>query len=219
MDLLIYHNTILDLLRKERLDIPTSDVIDEFTHLAQLDLFQSCFCAYGTSQKSQDMLAPFRVDGSFTSDPTGFVSWPIDYGHLLAVSTITYDNARQTSNRRKVQILQDDKLSEALDNQVRVVSSDWPVGESKSNGVQLYPRVQASGVLTYLKMPKAPKFVFTLSGRTVTYNANDSVQLLWNDLGIVCLMSKTLAYLGLNINENQLIQFSQLQNQEVKHGN
>lgn len=218
MDILIYHTTILDLLRKERLDIPTNEVIDKFTHLAQLSYFEKCFGCYGTGQKEDDLLAPFKVDGSFTSDAAGFVSFSNDYAHLLGLSTITYDNARQISTRRKVQLLQEDKLSEALSNQVRVVSAEWPVGQSLSGGVQLYPRTQLSGVMTYLKMPVAPKLAYTVSGRTMTYDPAGSTQLLWTEEGVKCVMIGTLAYLVLNLNDPSVIQFSQLEKQEAKGG-
>ena len=137
MDLLIYHNTILDLLRKERLDIPTHQVIDEFTHVAQLEFFEDQYKKYGETQEDQDSLAPFKKHIPFTSDSSGNIIYPDDYGHLISVYTITYDNNRLLPVRHKVQFVQEDKLTDALSNQVRSVSVTYPIATNSSNMILL----------------------------------------------------------------------------------
>lgn len=215
MDLLVYHNTILDLLRKQRLDTPTHQVIDEFTHLAQIEVFERLYAKYGEMQEEQDGLAPFKVYAPFTSDTTGVVVYPSDYAHLIAVTTTTYDNARQVPVSHKVQFVQEDKLSDALDNQVRIVSILRPIATNNSTSIVLFPRVQQSGHISYFKLPIAPKLVYTLSGRTLTYNQPGSTQLLFPEMETKEIMLRTLGYLGLNINQADLIQFEQIK--EVKN--
>lgn len=214
MDINLYHNIILNLLRKERLDIPTHTVIDQFTHLAQMEIWEGMVLDYGKNQEVQDYLAPFKVqDAAFTSTSSGFVSWPADYGYMLAASTIVFDNKAGKPFRKKMQFIPDDKLSEALENQVRKVSVDWPVANAGADGMDVYPKAQVSGVMSYLSMPVQPKFAYTVSGRTVTYDSANSVQLKWTDAGCKKVMVRTLLFLGLNIQDPNLIQFSQLDKQ------
>lgn len=211
MDILVFHNTILDLLRKERLDIPTHQIIDEFTHLAQLDYYESEYKKYGETQVEQDSLAPFKVSYPFTSDDKGLVPWPVDYGHFISGFTITYDNKRQLAIRHKIQLVQEDRLSEALSNQVRVVSSEYPIATSTGTNLVLFPRATASGKLFYFRSPAAPKLAYTLTGRTLVYDQLNSVQLLWGEPSIRQVMMRVLGYLGLNLNEATIIQFGQLE--------
>ena len=211
------HDFIRFIERKERGAFHTPDEMDEALDMGQMDYFAECFDEYGRTQKLHDALSSFKVTYSFSnaSSPLGLVTLPSTYLHLLDGYTVVYDNSRETSRKRNITFVNEDERTAALDSQLRPVTILNPLGEQKTSlTIQLYPETPQAGVITYLKRPAVPKYAYTQVGRAITYDSANSTQLEWSDLYIRKVILKALSYLGVNLNDQALTQYSEAKAQE-----
>lgn len=228
MDLKVIHDTILFYLNKEQNGYVTHGEIDSVLDKAQLVLFnqyhtnpklpsQAQAALYGESQRIDDALSLFKAKYTFTpvSSPSGVVTLPSDYMHLLSCYTTVYSSQLARNVYSGVQVLSEEELIERLESQVIPVSVDDPVGiMNNQNKIQLFPEQGQTGGVYYLRRPVAPVFVYTQSGRTVTYNQGASTQLEWRDFDVSNVISIALSYYGLNLSSAEVMQFAQLKIQE-----
>lgn len=180
--------------------------------LAQMDYFNECFADYGTSQKLHDHLSPFKAKYPFTNSdtPGGIITLPSTYQHLLNAYTVTFSNTTGQS-LRKVQLINEDEYIDALNSQLRPVSASRPIGIMNGKGkIQLEPQVPQAGFCNYLRKPLAPVYNYTLVGRTITYNPTGSVDLEWNDTAINKVIYKTMEHLGVNLDDEKVVQYANM---------
>jgi len=181
------------------IDWHTPEEICLSADLAQMDYFKNLIDQYGQSQVLHDDLGPFKSKYTFTNvdTPDGVVAFPSDYEYLLNIWTVVFSNT-EGSIPKKVQLVNEDELIEAITSKLRPVSINRPIGLPSGAGkVQLYPITPQAGYAIYLRKPKAPIYNYTLSGpssRTVTYNATGSQDLEWNDFAVNKIVYKTLEY-------------------------
>ena len=215
------YNFLVYIIRKERNGFLTIDDFNRDIDRAQLEVFEDYYEMYGQTQKTHDAISNFKATYTFTQTdtPLGVITFPDDYLHLRVVNTVTYDNTTETASLNPLRIVADDELTYALKSQIRPVSVTTPIGLEQANSIQLYPKVPQAGEMLYFKRPIAPVYAYTLSGtgnRTVTYDAANSVQLQWLDVYINKIVAKTLTYVGINLNEAQLVQFAEMKNKEAE---
>jgi len=228
MDLKVIHDTILFYLNKEQNGYVTHAEIDSVLDKAQLALFnqyhtnpklpsQAQAALYGESQRIDDALSTFKAKYTFTnvSSPSGVVTLPSDYMHLLSCYTTVYNNQIGRNVYTGVQVLSEEELIERLESQVIPVSVDDPIAiMNNQNKIQLFPEQGQTGGVYYLRRPAIPVFVYTQSGRTITYNQAGSTQLEWRDFDVNNVISIALSYYGLNLSSAEVMQFAQLKTQE-----
>jgi hypothetical protein len=109
-----------------------------------------------------------------------------------------------------------DELPYALTSQLRTVSTSKPIAKDRSTGFQLYPQVLQTGFYNYLRRPATPVLGYTQTGRAITYNPNTSTQLEFTDVYINNIIARALKFWGINMAEQDIQQFAQLQTQETK---
>ncbi len=127
MDLKVIHDTILFYLNKEQNGYVTHAEIDSVLDKAQLALFnqyhtnpklpsQAQAALYGESQRIDDALSTFKAKYTFTnvSSPSGVVTLPSDYMHLLSCYTTVYNNQIGRNVYTGVQVLSEEELLSLL---------------------------------------------------------------------------------------------------------
>ena len=218
MDLADVHTRLFFLANREQNFWPRADV-DIALDLAQTWKFNDAYQKYAIDQNSIDDLDPFKRTYSFTESdtPNGQITLPNDptdrYMHFLSLYTQYYDGSRIRTTL--VDSVNEDKLGGRLNSQLEEVTRFAPIITFTSPAViQLYPKVPNSGYAFYLSQPDAPHFIYTQVGRTVTYNQAGSTQLKWNETAINEIIIKALQFLGVNINSNQLLQFTEMKDKE-----
>ena len=199
------------IVRKERGVFVTIPEAMQTLDNAQLEAVEEWFSTYGTTQIIHDAIRKLRVQKSFTSDSTGLVTFDSDYLHLIGGA---YTVSGSTINN--VRFLNEDELALALKSQLRLVSDSNPIAIDASVGFKLYPAAIQSGFYNYLRRPATPVLGFTQSGRTITYNSGTSTQLEFTDVYINNIISRALKFWGINMAEQDIQQFAQLQTQETK---
>lgn len=231
------HSTIRFILNKDQNGYITPSEIDSVLDRAQLVLFnqyhtnpripaQAQASRYGESQRIDDALSPFKSKYTFTSltSPSGVITLPSDYMHLISLYTTVYSNALGRNVYSGVQVLNEEELIERLESQVIPVSQEDPIAIMNSqNRIQLFPESGQSGGIYYLRRPSAPRFGYTQSGRVIVYNPNEydpiteptgSVQLEWRDFDIMNLVSIALSYFGINMSSAEVQQFAEVKTQQ-----
>ena len=231
------HSTIRFILNKDQNGYITPGEIDTVLDRAQLVLFnqyhtnpkmpaQAQTSLYGESQRIDDALSPFKSRYTFTAltTPSGVITLPSDYMHLLSVYTTVYNNTLARNVYSGVQVLNEEELIDRLESQVIPVSQDDPIAIMNSqNRIQLFPETGQSGGVYYLRRPNAPRFGYTISGRAIVYNPNPynpttqptgSVQLEWRDFDIMNLVSIALSYFGINMSSAEVQQFAEVKTQQ-----
>lgn len=228
------HDIILFYLNKAQNGYVTHEEIDAVLDKAQLALFnqyhtnpklpsQAQSALYGESQRIDDALSTFKSRYTFTpqQSPSGVLTLPADYLHLLSLYTTVYNNQLWRNVYAGVQVLSEEELIERLESQVIPVSQEDPIAIMNSqNRIQLFPEQGQTGGVYYLRRPAVPKFAYTQNGRVITYvppnpnNPNSSVDLEWRDFDINNVISIALSYYGLNMSSAEVIQFAELKSQQ-----
>jgi hypothetical protein len=205
------YNQMIFIVRKERGVFVTVDEAMQTLDNAQLEAVEEWFSTYGTTQIIHDAIRKLRVQKSFTSDSTGLVTFDADYLHLIGGAYTV-----SGSSINNVRFLNEDELALALKSQLRAVSTSNPIAIDASVGFRLYPAATQSGFYNYLRRPATPVLGYTQTGRTITYNSGTSTQLEFTDVYINNIISRALKFWGINMAEQDIQQFAQLQTQETK---
>ncbi len=176
---------------------------------AQLDAFNDYFRLYVEDQYLHDALKPFKKYTQFTTDTAGFLTYASDCEHVLGtIFTVS------GSTLNEVRIYNEDEFITALNSQLRPVSLQKPIGRYTSTGVSIYPQSQQTGFYNYLKRPATPVYGYNQVGRVITYDPNTSIQLEWEDSYINNIISRSLKYVGINMEEKSISDFANQYSQE-----
>lgn len=216
MDLKIFHDTVRYFVNKEQGGWLAPEEIDNLTDRAQMMWFAQCLSIYGKNQKSTDPLNPFSTKLDFTTPSSGIIILPTDedvnpcYQSLLSVSISYFDGTR--TRYKPVKMFLEDEIAERLGSQILAPTSTDPVGLESAGTIQLYPEVSLTGFVYYLRRPVKPVFIYTQSGRAITYNQADSTQLEWTETSINKILMKTINMFGVNLSDELVLQYSELKN-------
>lgn len=192
--------------------------LDLVVDRAQMALYNDYYDKFGVSQRLNDAMSPFKREFSFTqiTSPTGLVLLPDEYQNLLSVHTIVQDARTGLPINRPVPILNEDEKV-ARDNSQIYPPSLWdPYGMVVANwDIQLYPKVPMAGIVYYLTRPAAPFYAYNIvSGRVPVYDPVASVNLEWAEKDKQSILIKALSYLGINISEQDIIQYAEMKNSQ-----
>ena len=205
------YNFLVFIVRKERgvfITIPEAmQTIDN----AQLEATEDWFSQYGVTQIIHDAIRKLRSQVQFTSASDGQVTFASDYLHMIGNP---YTVTGSTINA--VRFVNEDELPFALTSQLRPVSTAKPIAKDTAVGFQIYPQSTQTGFYNYLRRPATPVLGYTQAGRTITYNPNASTQLEFTDVYINNIIARALKFWGINMAEQDIQQFAQLQTQETK---
>lgn len=216
MDLKEIYDFFDYILNKERGVFVTPPEKDLIFDRAQWWLYNSEVDYYSKNQELKDSLTTFSVKQSFTVTD-GLVTLNSNYQHLLSLQVQYYDNVQQLIRYKAVKFFAEDEIAERLDSQILKPTALNPIGEQLNQGVfQLYPATSLAGYVYYLRKPAKPFFSYTEGddGRTITYDKAGSTQLEWNESSINKIIIKALQFSGVNINDEMMVQYSELKNSQ-----
>lgn len=219
-----FHRFILFLEDKGQTTWHPPAQIDDCLHRSSLDLFWFYAPIYGEDETAKKALDPFRVLYQLTggNTPAGAISLPSDptqpncFAHLLSGTAVSFNNTINPATGQPfgtqywpIEFVNDDDLPFRLASQIKPVSLARPIATTAGGGaIQLYPKVPNAGWITYLQLPTPPVYAYTtpVSPRVLVYNPVGSTQLQWNGSFDTKLIAKALVYLGINIDDDKMIQ-------------
>jgi len=205
------YNLFRDIVRKQRGVYVTIPQFNNWMDSGQMDAFMEYFKGYGANQQIHDALRVFKVYQSFTSNSSGYVTYTSDYFHLLGTPFTIYGSAV-----RELTFLNEDELPFALTSQLRPATLEYPIAVDTSTGFSIYPQSTQFGAYFYLRRPASPVLAYTQSGRTITYDSVNSVQLEWEEIYWNNILAKALKYAGINFGEEDIYKFAQQYDSETK---
>lgn len=196
--------------------------LDDITDSGQISLFSDLQPQYATSQHVKDALAPFRRIWDFTPSDTisGVIPVPsnLNYLNLLSITTEYALSGRTVYS--PVTMVNEDEVAIRLNSQIDPVTITSPIGEQLATGFfRLYPLSGYTGKIVFFRRPVRPQFVYTtISERVVVYDAAASVQLEWPENWQNAVLLKALNSAGINLDDNELQQFSEMKTQQNYQG-
>ena len=219
------HDWINFITRKYQSGYHSHEQIDAALHMGQLDAFYDYYgndrqyqggrpvppVTYGDTILIHHALEPFKDKHDFTTltTPGGVVTMPATCQLILSLSTSYFSTKYNRNITRSVELINEEELSDRLESQVAPVSLYNPIAIINSqNKIQLHPATPQIGTARYLRTPVKPKYAYTKSGRVETFTTTGSVDLEWKDMFINRVIAKALGYLGINISDQEVLQFS-----------
>tara|TARA_B100000497_G_C7691985_1_gene421074 strand:+ start:1025 stop:1729 length:705 start_codon:yes stop_codon:yes gene_type:complete len=169
--------------------------------------------SYQETQKISDDLRIFvkKLDTALSS---GFLGYPNDYVHFSSCRVVTVSQGAGMTFKKKeveVSVVDDSELGYILNSAIVSPEPDYPVACFYEQGIQFYPEESNRVVLTYLRRPAKPLWAFTtVNGRPV-HDESNSVNLEFPEETLNEILVKILSYIGINLREPQLIQYSETQ--------
>lgn len=215
MDLKIIHDTLRFYLDKFQMGWYADEDIDNILDRAQMQYFNNLRPGYGMSQMTHDSLLPFKAQYIFTNGTSvdGLITLPTNYESLITVETVVMDGS--VIIYPTVDLLNEAQISERKSSQLVAISTKYPAGlllvdntAGKVNKFQIYPAQPNAGTVYYFRRPVAPIFIYTESGRTITYDQDNSTQMEWDDMSIEKIIFITLGLLGINLQADEVIQIA-----------
>ena len=202
-------------IQKERGVFYTIAELTEVVDRGQMSLFEDLQSKYATSQRIKDALSPFRDKYVFSYFDTleGLIEVPENKNYLSLLDChIVYDiSGRGITKQVPIQLVNEDVRSLRLDSQIDPVLITAPIGEMVGKRqIQLYPKVQYRGEVTFLRRPIKPVFGYSvISGRVIVYNENTSTQLEWSENWQNAVLAKSLSSIGINLSSEQVTNYAQ----------
>lgn len=216
MDLKQVYDLLDFFINKEQGVYYTYAQKDLIVDAAQMSLFNDYFEVYLKSQRIDDALAPFYKKFIFTlsTTPGGLITVPDDYFHASAIQVVLQDGNGVNKTRAAIKI-SPDELAGRLNSQIFPPTTLDPIYITTQNwNPQLFPQQPTAGYMYYIARPAAPFFDYTTTGRKINYNQAGSTQLEWSSKDILSIILKTLKAIGINQREQDVMNWSQQQDQE-----
>jgi len=216
MDLLEIHNRFELLVNKTTGQYFSHEEIDDLLDSAQMQEFELLVensrelpqprLGYGRSQKVHEDLMPFLDVTTLSSPATGNIfGLPSNMEHL---TQLMY-------SEKEVYLAHESEVADILNSEIIAPSLSYPVavyrGENAGGQklIKVYPAGIDSLTAYYLKRPATPTLAYTLSGRTVTYDASESAQLDWRDGAVMRILHRALALAGVRLSDQGLYQINE----------
>ena len=208
------YNLVVYIMRKERNGFVSISDFNQIVPRAQVDCYNDFYSSIPKGQKEHDALAPFKTSYSFTvvTSPVGVVTLPDDYAHLIAAYTSV------SGVNFPIIFPEEDEIDNAKNPYgLRAPSLTYPIGEEISMGVfQLTPATPQTGKMWYYREPTTPIYAFTLNGRTIVYDAVNSVDVEFTDIYQNKVVAACLKYFGINLSDQEVFQFGLLKDKETE---
>lgn len=207
------HELFHILADKEQMQFFSHEEIDVFLGAGSTSSFNKYRPLYQTSAYAAEALAPFKKQLDYTTDSGGLyaVNSSHKYAHLLSLDVVKVIDGQNM--RVPVKIAKEDETASPANSQIRPVSR-YPFAEEyidNSTGTpavtfKFTPAAVHAGTIRFLTQPPVPKFAYTTSGRTVTYNSGGSTQMGWTGIYLYEVIINALKLSGIPVRDEFLIE-------------
>jgi len=166
--------------------------------------------------KNTDDLKAFREALVNTPVTAGKLPFPTDYAHRdeIVYNYTKVINGVSTTLPRGVEILREVQLSERRGNYTKRPSTQNPCGVVRSDGIYIYPATIVTVDFYYFRWPAEPTFAYIVGDGFLTYDPVNSTEFEWPVDEHITLTRMILQYIGVNLREGDIMQYSQLKLKE-----
>lgn len=176
---------------------------------AEKRYFNNLYKQYGINQDNVDALVRFKSDPqTIAISNDGKYTKPSDLIHI--------DSVRRTVGQTEVPVIKvnDDRLGSYLSSTYDAPDLNFPIYCEYKSYLQFYPKDITNAILIYLKRPIASKWAYTLSNGRPVYDANNSVQPVWDDNDLEEIIYLAGVDLGLNLRDQMVLQVNDVKSKE-----
>jgi hypothetical protein len=172
--------------------------------------------AYDITQKVKDDLRFLKNTEVLSVDANGFMDIPVDYVYLASIAYRRVENNAETGTPDvepiSVEVMSDDNWTGRLNNAIKKPTHEFPACNFYNKTKVLFsPKDLGSVTFTYLKKMETPVWGYILDANdNPIFDQSSSVdidlpEILLNDISRIII-----GYMGINIRENDLIQYAEL---------
>lgn len=202
------HDFIKFITGKGQTGYHSPEEIDDAIHVSSRMLFDEKKKVYEETREITVDLLPFITDPtSLSLNGSGIATIPGTFKYLVAM----------TGGTNGVDVTEVDKGSLAyhINDPLCPPSADYPICAFYKTTIQFYPITLTNVKITYLKEPIKPVWAYTIVSNRFVYDDASSIDIEWGEENHNEIIMKTMDYLGINLREGDLVQFSQSKKQEV----
>ena len=154
----------------------------------------------GQNSIVRQRLSPVIVRATLTVNGSGMANYPADY--------IQSDAMWTSSGYKKIRWSDQDRWDSMYNSVIDPVALN-PIYMLREGGFEFAPASIGSALLSYVKVPPAIVWGFTLdgNGRRV-YDPTTSVNPVWSDVAILEIVTRALSLVGINLQVGALIQYA-----------
>lgn len=200
------YNTIVWITDKYRNGFLAPEDVSKALDNAQLDLYNYFL---PLKENGDDIattaLIPFKKSTPLTSNSTGQVTYPGDFGNTEAIYCDVDGVFTSITSVLHVELMN------------AVNSALYPITQNprfieENNVIQIYPKTLHTVDFHYLSIPTTPVIGYTLVGTVVTYNPATSTQLVFDPQYWLQIILRSMPYIGVNLTDQDVSSLYQLAN-------
>jgi hypothetical protein len=166
--------------------------------------------------KNADDLRKFKATPLInTPAVAGLLPYPEDYAHRdqIVYNQTVFTGVASEVIPRQVEILTETQAAARRSNYTKAPTTTYPIGVMRSAGIQIYPITITEVDFYYWRFPVEPVFSYNQYAGYITYNAAASVEFEYPADEHTSLVVMMLGYLGINMRENDILQYSEMKKQ------
>ncbi len=162
---------------------------------------------FSESTDIEKVMRLFKIPVTLYINSQGFTNVPSDF---VRESTLMYMVVEDgVTNYNPVKICNDSEFQEAMYSYIVPATKDNPACRFIGTQIQFLPKNLVNVDMTYLRMPKTPVWVYTTVNNRPIYDATNSVDIEFPDDIIDDLLFLTVQYLGLSMQKQMVVQYSE----------
>ena len=192
----------------------TPSQFNQLADRAQMEFFEKDYAQWQLTQDITDALSVF-LKSLATSVPTdGRLIYPSDYLHT---SSMRHYFVFNNGGGKEVSVEEVDNLEfgQRTQSEIVIPTLRHPIYTDYADYMQFEPKNIGLITMDYFRQPTSPVWGFTLVNNRPVYNAATSTDWELPNETHSELVAIMASYLGINLRENDLIQYAELQKKEL----
>lgn len=180
---------------------------------AQMEFFNAEYKKWKTNMEISDAIRTLITSLAVGVPATGKYKLPTDYIHTTSIRKyFAKDNGK--SIEVPVREIQPNELGDLLQSETSMPTKRFPIGAVYSTFIQFYPTDIGNIKFEYFRTPKDPKWGYAIVNNRQVYDAATSQDFEIDNEYHNQIVMNMADYLGINIRENDLINWSKGERQE-----
>ncbi len=187
---------------------------------AQMQMFEKEYALWQSTQNITDNLSVFLTPGFLNVPPSGQVAYPTDYAHLSSARSNYFAN--NVAKEVGIKEVNNDEIESYTTSQIVTPTNRYPVMSMYDTYIRFLPKNIGGVNFDYLRLPTNPNWDYNVVNNAAVYNDTATpgeTGAISNDFEFpdiahneICFM--ICSFLGINLREQQLFQYSELMKQQ-----
>lgn len=230
-------NTVMDLLSKNNKGYLTPAAYDSYSRMAQIDLFEELFFKYNKWLNQKNA----RLSNAEYADIPKNIKQQIDVFSMYSTpSNFVYDSGEDLYNFTDTDLYREEgfslknaagklidieevskgaELNKLINSTINAPTFTFPIYVKQGKSYRFYPKLTAgySIEMLYIREPKDPKWTYQNVDGNPMFNAGASDRQDFElDISMLpLLVSKILAYAGLELRETEVVQIASAEENSI----